>query len=74
MAATATDPAGNTSEFSANYSATTNAFAPGDLLVALNNGLVQWRHPDGTLVRVLNPGFGWNSDPGGMAFDANGNL
>lgn len=74
VAATATDPAGNTSEFSANYPGTTNRFAPGDLLVALNNGLVQWRHPDGALVRVLNPGFGWNSAPGGMAFDAKGNL
>lgn len=74
ISATATDPSGNTSEFSPNYSAPANSFAAGDLFIALNNGLVQWRHPDGTLVGVLNPGFGWDTTPGGMAFDEDGDL
>ena len=74
VAATATDAAGNTSDFSPNLPAPANQFGVGDLLIALNDGLVQWRHPDGTLVQVLDPGFGWNSYPGGMALDRAGNL
>ncbi len=49
-----------------------STFAPGDLFVSLLSGQVQWRHPDGTLNRVLvgvMPGRA-----GGMAFDAAGNL
>ncbi len=48
------------------------AFGPGDLFISLASGEVQWRHPDGTLSRVLvgvMPGRG-----AGMAFDAAGNL
>lgn len=48
------------------------AFAPGDVFVALRTGEVQWRRPDGTLARVLV-----GSIPGkveGMGFDAAGNL
>jgi outer membrane protein assembly factor BamB len=49
-----------------------STFAPGDLFISLSTGQVQWRHPDGTLNRVLTgvmPGRA-----GGMAFDAAGNL
>jgi uncharacterized repeat protein (TIGR01451 family) len=74
IAATSTDAAGNTSEFSPNLPASLNQFAIGDLLIGLNDGLVQWRHPDGTLAGVLDPGFGWNNAPQGMAFDRIGNL
>jgi outer membrane protein assembly factor BamB len=48
------------------------AFGPGDLFVSLSTGQVQWRHPDGSLNRVLTgvlPGRA-----GGMDFDAAGNL
>jgi outer membrane protein assembly factor BamB len=47
-------------------------FARGDLFLSLATGQVEWRHPDGTLNRVLTgvmPGRA-----GGMAFDAAGNL
>jgi hypothetical protein len=47
-------------------------FAPGDLLVSLRTGEVQWWHADGTFSGVLA-----NVIPGkaeGMGFDANGNL
>jgi Bacterial Ig domain len=47
-------------------------FARGDVVVSLETGPVQWRHPDGTLNRVLGgtiPGTGE-----GLAFDAAGNL
>lgn len=50
----------------------TGAFAPGDVFVSLEPGPVQWRRPDGTLVRTLAgtvPGLGE-----GMGFDASGNL
>jgi len=48
------------------------SFAPGDLLVSLRTGEVQWRAADGSLVGVL-----LNVVPGkaeGMGFDASGNL
>jgi hypothetical protein len=52
--------------------ATQLAFAPGDILVSLETGPVQWRLPDGTLNRVL---VGLEVGTGeGMAFDAAGNL
>ena len=47
-------------------------FAPGDVFVSLEPGPVQWRRPDGTLVRTL-----LGAVPGlaeGMGFDASGNL
>jgi hypothetical protein len=47
-------------------------FAPGDVVVSLETGPVQWWHPDGTLHRVLGgaiPGTGE-----GTAFDGAGNL
>jgi hypothetical protein len=48
------------------------AFAPGDVFVSLEPGPVQWRRPNGMLVRTLVgaiPGLGE-----GMGFDAAGNL
>lgn len=48
------------------------SFAPGDLLVSLRTGEVQWRAADGSLVGILV-----NVVPGkaeGMGFDASGNL
>ncbi|HEY3855867.1 MAG TPA: hypothetical protein VGO67_15870 [Verrucomicrobiae bacterium] len=74
VSATATGSLTNTSEFSADYSVPANSFAPGDLLIGLFDGLVQWRHADGTLVAVLNPGFGWDIPVGGIAFDKNNNF
>jgi hypothetical protein len=50
----------------------TGTFAPGDVFVSLEPGPVQWRRPDGTLVRTLVgavPGLGE-----GMGFDTSGNL
>ncbi|MBI4638187.1 MAG: hypothetical protein HY727_17765 [Candidatus Rokubacteria bacterium] len=55
-----------------NAEATHAMFAPGDVFVSLRTGAVEWRHPDGTLNRVLV-----NAIPGkaeGMAFDAAGDL
>jgi hypothetical protein len=50
----------------------TQPYAPGDLLISLETGPVQWRGPDGTLKRVLG---GIVSGTGeGMTFDAAGNL
>lgn len=47
-------------------------FAPGDLFVSSQDGLVEWRHPDGTLNQIL---FGTTPGPAeGMGFDAYGNL
>ena len=48
------------------------SFAPGDVLISLRTGEVQWRSRDGALVGVLV-----NTIPGkaeGMGFDAAGNL
>jgi outer membrane protein assembly factor BamB len=52
--------------------ATHLAFAPGDVIVALEPGPVQWWHPDGLLNRILIgtvPGGGE-----GLGFDRAGNL
>ena len=47
-------------------------FSPGDLVISLETGPVQWRRADGTLLRVL---VGTELGTGeGMAFDAAGNL
>lgn len=52
--------------------ATHTTFAPGDVIVTLSTGQVQWRHPDGTLNRIL---VGTVAGPAeGIAFDATGNL
>jgi outer membrane protein OmpA-like peptidoglycan-associated protein len=50
----------------------TDVFGPGDVFVAAVMGKIQWRHPDGSLVRVLDTGA--KAYPTGMAFDARGNL
>jgi hypothetical protein len=47
-------------------------FAPGDVFVSFEDGTVQWRHSDGTLYAVLNPGVPGSGE--GMRFDAAGSL
>jgi hypothetical protein len=47
-------------------------FAPGDVLVSIETGPVQWRHPNGTLQKVLTPGVAGTGE--GMDFDPAGNL
>jgi len=47
-------------------------FKPGDVVVSLEPGPVQWRLPDGTLrATLIGAGLGTGE---GMAFDASGNL
>ncbi len=45
---------------------------PGDVLVGLDDGHVEWHGPDGALVGTLDTGAG--AETGGMAFDSAGNL
>ena len=45
----------------------TAQFQTGDVMVAVANGSVQWRQPNGTLVQTLNTGQGGYTT--GMAFD-----
>lgn len=52
--------------------ATHTTFAPGDLFMSLTTGQVQWRHPDGTLNRLLIGTIPGTAE--GMGFDAGGNL
>src|SRR5437867_3307598 len=48
-------------------------FAPGDVFISTEQqGTVQWRSPDGTLIGVLVPTVGGSSE--GMRFDAAGTL
>ena len=47
-------------------------FRPGDVLVSLETGPVQWRLPDGTLNRILAGTVVGTGE--GMGFDASGNL
>lgn len=47
-------------------------FAPGDVIVSLESGPVQWWHPNGILERVLPSTVLGTGE--GMAFDALGNL
>ena len=47
-------------------------FQTGDVFIAVSNGQVQWRQPDGTLVQTLNTGLGGFTT--GMAFDTAVNL
>lgn len=52
--------------------ATHGSFAPGDVFVATKSGEVQWRHSDGTLVKVLPASVAGAAV--GLGFDAAGNL
>ncbi|HMQ69587.1 MAG TPA: T9SS type A sorting domain-containing protein [Ignavibacteria bacterium] len=47
-------------------------YQTGDVFVAVGNGQVQWRQPDGTLVQTLNTGQGGYTT--GMALDTGNNL
>jgi hypothetical protein len=47
-------------------------FAPGDVFVSLETGPVQWRRPDGTLVRTMTGAIPGRGE--GMGFDAAGRL
>jgi hypothetical protein len=49
-----------------------DTFAPGDLLVSLETGPVQWRHSDGAPNRTLASTVAGTGE--GMGFDAAGNL
>lgn len=49
-----------------------DTFQPGDVFVAVSDGKVQWRLPDGTLNAVLDTGEGGFTT--GMAFDDRGHL
>lgn len=48
-------------------------FSTGDIFVSVTNGIVQWRHPDGTLNQLLNTGTSAPEITGG-AFDTSGNF
>lgn len=47
-------------------------FANGDVFISLKAGQVEWRHPDGTLNKVLLTAVGGHAE--GMGFDVSGNL
>lgn len=49
-----------------------SAFGIGDVFVAVGDGKVQWRLPDGTLNPTLDTGLGGHTT--GMAFDKVGRL
>ncbi len=49
-----------------------NAFSRGEVFVALDNGIIQRRSPDGVLIQTLDTGR--TGFIAGMAFDAAGNL
>ena len=53
--------------------ATHGTFAAGDVFVSMQDGTVQWFHPDGTFNRLLPTGVP-GSKAEGMGFDASGNL
>jgi hypothetical protein len=52
--------------------ATYISFSPGDVFVSLESGPVQWRLPDGTLIRILVHTVLGTGE--GMGFDGSGNL
>ena len=52
--------------------AQTTSFAPGDIVVSLMNGQVQWWHANGSFNKVLQGSIPGTSE--GMRFDASGNL
>jgi sugar lactone lactonase YvrE len=71
LRAIARDAANNTST-SSSVSVTVSNSPGGDVFVALVNGVVQWRNPDGTLRATLTgPSDGQASS---VAFDAAGNI
>ena len=47
-------------------------FAPGDIVISLETGPVQWRRPDGTLNRTLVQSIAGTGE--GLEFDPSGNL
>jgi len=47
-------------------------FLPGDILLSMKDGTVQWRRHDWTLLKTLTSGT--DGQAKGMAFDASGNL
>lgn len=49
-----------------------DTFAPGDVVVSLETGPVQWRRADGTLNRTLVQSIAGTGE--GLAFDSSGNL
>lgn len=51
--------------------ATHTTFSPGDVFASVNNGLVNWYHPDGTFNQAINCGSGFTT---GSATDSTGNL
>jgi outer membrane protein assembly factor BamB len=77
LTAVARDAAGNSAASSPVTVTVSNGsggatFAPGDLLVSIVDGPVQWRHTDGTLVKPL---AGTIPGPGeGLRFDDRGDL
>ncbi|MGZ5254919.1 MAG: hypothetical protein ACXWV4_11285, partial [Flavitalea sp.] len=58
--------------FSQMTEASAQTFSKGDLFIGISNGLVQWRSPDGTLIKTLNTLKGGQTT--GMAFDKDDNL
>jgi hypothetical protein len=58
--------------FSTSDPGTGEMFAPGDLLISLETGPVQWRHANGTPNRTLVSTVAGTGE--GMGFDAAGNL
>jgi outer membrane protein OmpA-like peptidoglycan-associated protein len=48
------------------------SFGVGDVFIGVADGKIQWRRPDGTLIRILATGK--EGDITGMAFDPRGNL
>ncbi|MBS1519187.1 MAG: hypothetical protein JSS91_13965, partial [Bacteroidetes bacterium] len=50
------------------YEFALSQYQTGDVFVAVANGQVQWRRPDGTLVQTLNTGQGGFTT--GMAIDS----
>lgn len=72
VSATATDPYGNTSEFSAVSMPAAGSFQTGDILIGTVGGQIQWRRHDLTPVKLLNSGV--PSTMSGLGFDPAGRL
>ena len=54
--------------------ALSQTFSNGDVFVAIGSGSVQWRRPNGSLVRTLVAPIAGNTFTTGMAFDSAGDL